>query len=68
MIFITKKQFECEMRERVEKELAKFFENQGKQDRERELHQRIGSLELRLEKVEEKCGIPTNVTASCFVI
>lgn len=68
MIFITKKQFEREMRERVEQELCKHYENQHKQDQIREIHNRIGQMEIRLEKVEEMHGIPTNLEAKSFVI
>ena len=68
MIFITKKHFEREMRERVEKEFAKFFENQRKNDELREVHNRICSMEMRLEKIEEMHGIPTNLEGKTFVI
>ena len=61
MIFISKKRFEREVRERTELELKKFFDMRDKEDRERELFRKIGSLELRVEKIEEKNGIHTNL-------
>ena len=63
MFFITKKQFENEVRSRVEKELCKMEENRYRADELREFHQRMNRLEVRLEKVEEMHGIPTNMTA-----
>lgn len=63
MFFITKKQFENEVRSRVEKELCKMEENRYRADELRECHQRMNRLEVRLEKVEEMHGIPTNMTA-----
>ena len=61
MIFISKKRFEREVQERTELELKKFFEKRDRDDRERELFKKIGSLESRIEKLEEKNGIPTNL-------
>ena len=60
-MIISKKRFEREVRERTELELKKFFEMRDKEDRERELWRTIRSLETRIEKIEEKNGIPTNL-------
>ena len=40
-------------------------ENRYRADEIREIHQRIMRLELRLEKAEDKCGIPTNLSTNC---
>ena len=61
MIFISKKKFEREVRERTKLELEKFFKMRDREDRERELFRKISSLECRIEKIEEKNGIPTNL-------
>ena len=63
MIFISRKKFEREVQERTELELKKFFEMRDREDRERELFRTIRSLECRIEKIEEKIGIPTNLTS-----
>ena len=63
MIFISRKKFEREVQDRTELELKKFFEMRDREDRERELFRKIGSLECRIEKIEEKIGIPTNLTS-----
>ena len=63
MIFISRKKFEREVQERTEMELKKFFEMRDREERERELFRKIGSLECRIEKIEEKSGIPTNFTS-----
>lgn len=63
MIFISRKKFEREVRERTELELKKFFEMRDREDRERELFRKHCSLESRIEKIEEKIGIPTNLTS-----
>ena len=65
MIFITKKRFEEEVRSRLENEICKMEEKRYRADEIREIHRRIGRLEMRLEKVEDKCGIPTNLHAEC---
>ena len=64
MIFISKKRFEKEVRERTELELKKFYEMRDREDREREIFRVMDRLKLRIEKVEEKVGIPTNLTAN----
>ena len=61
MIFISKKRFENEVRSRVEKELCRMEENRYRNDKIREVHKRCERLEMRLEKVEEMHGIPTNL-------
>lgn len=63
MIFISKKRFENEVRSRVDQELCKIEENRYRTDEIREVHNRINRLEIRLEKIEEQHGIPTNVKA-----
>ena len=65
MFFITKKKFENEVRSRVEKEICRIEENRYRADEIREIHNRICRLELRVEKVEDKCGIPTNLSTNC---
>ena len=65
MIFITKKRFEEEVRTRLEKEICEMEQKQYRADEIREIHQRIWRLETRLEKVEDKCGIHTNLHAEC---
>ena len=60
-MIISKKRFERKVQERTELELKKFFEMRDKEDRERELWRTIRSLETRIEKIEEKNGIPTNL-------
>ena len=61
MIFISKKRFENEVRSRVEQELCKMEENRYREFEIRELNNRINRLEIRIEKVEETHGIPTNM-------
>jgi hypothetical protein len=61
MIFISRKKFEREVSERAELELKKFYEMRDKEDRERELFRLMSSLQGRIEKIEEKIGIPTNL-------
>ena len=63
MFFITKKKFENEVRYKVDQELCRIEENRYRANEIREVHKRVERLEMRLEKVEEKCGIPTNLTA-----
>ena len=63
MIFITKKRFENEVRSRVDQELGRIEESRMRTDDIREVYRRCERLEMRLEKVEEKCGIPTNLHA-----
>lgn len=63
MIFITKKRFENEVRSRVDQELCRMEENRIRTDEIREVYRRCERLEMRLEKVEEKCEIPTNLHA-----
>ena len=67
MFFMTKKKFEEEVRSRVEKEIIRMEENRYRMDELREIHNRIGRLEMRLEKVEIKCDITTNLhDANCI--
>lgn len=68
MIFITKKRFENEVRSRVDQELFRIEENRHRAEEIREIHNRIGLLEMRLEKAEELLGIPTSLEAKTFVI
>ena len=68
MIFITKKRFENEVRSRVDQELCRIEENRNRAYEIREIHNRIGRLEMRLEKAEELLGIPKNCEAESFVI
>ena len=64
MVFISRKKFEKEVRERTELELKKFHEMRDKEERERELFRLLDRLSFRIEMVEEKVGIPTNLTAN----
>ena len=64
MIFISKKQFENEVRSRVEKELCRMEENRYRADEIREVHRRCEILERRLEKIEAMHNFPSNMTAS----
>ena len=63
-MFISKKRFEKEVRERTELELKKFYEMRDKEERERELFRIVDSLSTRIEKIEEKLGIPTNLRST----
>lgn len=67
MFFITKKKFENEVRSRVEKEICKIEENRWRQDEIRDIYRRMERMEIRIEKVEDKCGIPTNLHSACHV-
>ena len=62
-MIISKKRFEKEVRERTEQELKKFYEMREREDRERDFYRMLDRLQMRIEKVEEKVGIPTNLTA-----
>ena len=62
MFFITKKKFENEVRSRVEREICKMEENRYRAEEFRDFHRRCERLELRIEKLEEMHGVPTNLT------
>lgn len=62
MVFISKKKFEKEVRSRVEKEICKMEKHRYRADEIRELHRMRERLEIRIEKLEEMHGIPTNLT------
>lgn len=64
MFFISKKKFEREVQKRIEKA---FFEEEARRCRNeeiREIHNRICRMEMRLERVEDKCGIPSNLSTN----